>query len=265
MKEPGRTDAPPAAGPAGDRAPHRAGRSGVWGVVEVTGALGMGKLGAHRAQLFERHRPDRPLRPRTVRLAADIEPSPLFVRSPRSWRDAAGAHRGRLRLPRRPPAAARSGRDQHRALDRRGASYYESMGQNWERAAMIKARPSPATCRRARPSWRELVPFIWRKYLDFAAIADVHSIKRQIHDTSRPRRRSPSRATTSSSAAAASARSSSSPRRSSSSPAAAIPSCAVGRPSTRSPRSPQRLDHAGARDELPPAYGFLRGSSIACR
>ena len=31
-------------------------------------------------------------------------------------------------------------------------NYYESRGQNWERAAMIKARPSPATSRRARPS-----------------------------------------------------------------------------------------------------------------
>ena len=27
-----------------------------------------------------------------------------------------------------------------------------------------------------------LTPYIWRKYLDFAAIADIHSIKRQIHD-----------------------------------------------------------------------------------
>ena len=28
---------------------------------------------------------------------------------------------------------------------------------------------------------RELAPFIWRKYLDFAAIADIHAMKRQIH------------------------------------------------------------------------------------
>jgi glutamate-ammonia-ligase adenylyltransferase len=28
---------------------------------------------------------------------------------------------------------------------------------------------------------QELAPFVWRKYFDFAAIADVHSIKRQIH------------------------------------------------------------------------------------
>ena len=28
---------------------------------------------------------------------------------------------------------------------------------------------------------RELTPFVFRKYLDYAAIADIHSIKRQIH------------------------------------------------------------------------------------
>src|SRR5262249_54177028 len=28
---------------------------------------------------------------------------------------------------------------------------------------------------------KELVPFIWRKYLDYAAIADVHAMKRQMH------------------------------------------------------------------------------------
>src|SRR5690606_3319211 len=28
---------------------------------------------------------------------------------------------------------------------------------------------------------KELTPYVWRKYMDYAAIADVHSIKRQIH------------------------------------------------------------------------------------
>ena len=27
----------------------------------------------------------------------------------------------------------------------------------------------------------DLAPFIWRKYFDFASIADVHAMKRQIH------------------------------------------------------------------------------------
>ena len=35
--------------------------------------------------------------------------------------------------------------------------------------------------RSARPFLNELRPFIWRKYFDFASIADVHAMKRQIH------------------------------------------------------------------------------------
>jgi glutamate-ammonia-ligase adenylyltransferase len=60
-------------------------------------------------------------------------------------------------------------------------SYYESMGQNWERAAYIKARPVAGDIAAGEAFLKELAPFVWRKYFDFAAIADVHSIKRQIH------------------------------------------------------------------------------------
>lgn len=59
--------------------------------------------------------------------------------------------------------------------------YYESLGQNWERAALIKARPCAGDIQAGDSFLEEIVPFIWRKYLDFAAIADVQSIKRQIH------------------------------------------------------------------------------------
>ncbi|MCB1449974.1 MAG: bifunctional [glutamine synthetase] adenylyltransferase/[glutamine synthetase]-adenylyl-L-tyrosine phosphorylase [Nitratireductor sp.] len=59
--------------------------------------------------------------------------------------------------------------------------YYEAYGQNWERAAMIKARPVAGDLEAGRAVLNELAPFIWRKYLDYAAISDVHSIKRQIH------------------------------------------------------------------------------------
>ena len=59
--------------------------------------------------------------------------------------------------------------------------YYESRGQNWERAAMIKARPVAGDIAAGRAFLKELHPYVWRKYLDYAAIADVHSIKRQIH------------------------------------------------------------------------------------
>lgn len=60
-------------------------------------------------------------------------------------------------------------------------NYYESRGQNWERAAMIKARPVAGDLAAGAAFLKELQPYIWRKYMDFAAIADVHSIKRQIH------------------------------------------------------------------------------------
>lgn len=60
-------------------------------------------------------------------------------------------------------------------------SYYESLGQNWERAAMIKARPVAGDRAAGEAFLRELRPFVWRRHLDFAAVADIHSIKRQIN------------------------------------------------------------------------------------
>jgi glutamate-ammonia-ligase adenylyltransferase len=59
--------------------------------------------------------------------------------------------------------------------------YYESMGQNWERAAMIKARPVGGDRAAGDAFLAEIRPFVWRRHLDFAMMADIHSIKRQIH------------------------------------------------------------------------------------
>ena len=59
--------------------------------------------------------------------------------------------------------------------------YYEGTGQNWERAAMIKARPVAGDIEAGENFLRTLRPFVWRKNLDFAAIQDIHSIKRQIN------------------------------------------------------------------------------------
>ena len=58
-------------------------------------------------------------------------------------------------------------------------AYYESVGQNWERAAMIKARPVAGDRALGRDFLIHIRPFIWRKHLDFAAIQNIHSIKRQ--------------------------------------------------------------------------------------
>ncbi len=61
-----------------------------------------------------------------------------------------------------------------------GLQYYESRGQNWERAAMIKARAVAGDIEAGEAFLAELRPFVWRRYLDFAAIADIRAIKRQI-------------------------------------------------------------------------------------
>jgi [glutamine synthetase] adenylyltransferase / [glutamine synthetase]-adenylyl-L-tyrosine phosphorylase len=58
--------------------------------------------------------------------------------------------------------------------------YYQNLGQNWERAAFIKARAAAGDLEAGRAFLETLQPFIWRKHLDFAAVEDVHSIKRQI-------------------------------------------------------------------------------------
>ncbi|PHQ69060.1 MAG: bifunctional [glutamate--ammonia ligase]-adenylyl-L-tyrosine phosphorylase/[glutamate--ammonia-ligase] adenylyltransferase [Sneathiella sp.] len=59
--------------------------------------------------------------------------------------------------------------------------YYESQGQNWERAAMIKARPIAGDLEAGAELIRFLIPFVWRKSMDFAAIEDIQAIKSQIH------------------------------------------------------------------------------------
>jgi len=59
--------------------------------------------------------------------------------------------------------------------------YYERSGQNWERAALIKARPCAGDLATGQAALHALAPFIWRKHLDYAAVADVHAMKSQIH------------------------------------------------------------------------------------
>ncbi len=145
--------------------------------------LGMGKLGAGELNyssdidlivLFD---------PERARLAEPDEIGTFFVRLTRRLvrmlqeRTADGyVFRTDLRL--RPDPGSTP-----LALSTPGAfQYYESSGQNWERAAMIKARPVAGDLDAGAAFLAELTPFIWRKYLDYAAIADIHSIKRQIHD-----------------------------------------------------------------------------------
>jgi glutamate-ammonia-ligase adenylyltransferase len=59
-------------------------------------------------------------------------------------------------------------------------NYYQSLGQNWERAAFIKARPCAGDIPAGKAFLKSLEGFVWRRHLDYAAIEDIHAIKRRI-------------------------------------------------------------------------------------
>ena len=83
------------------------------------------------------------------------------------------AHHGRahgrgLRLPHRSAACAPIPASTPPAVSRLAAlAYYESAGQNWERAALIKARPVAGDRAAGAAFLAELTPFLWRKHLGF--------------------------------------------------------------------------------------------------
>jgi len=144
--------------------------------------LAMGKMGAFELNyssdidLIVLYDPAAPALP------ADAEPSTLYVRLTQRLvkllqeRTADGyVFRTDLRL-RPDPASTAVAISKAAAL-----SYYESVGQNWERAAMIKARACAGDISAGEAVLQDLAPFVWRKYLDFVALADVHAMKRQIN------------------------------------------------------------------------------------
>ena len=59
--------------------------------------------------------------------------------------------------------------------------YYGSMAQTWERSAMIKARQVAGDAESGAAFGEFLRQFVWRTGLDFAAIEDIHKVKRQIN------------------------------------------------------------------------------------
>ena len=64
---------------------------------------------------------------------------------------------------------------------RMAALYYESVGQNWERMVWIKARPVAGDIAAAERFQEMLTPFVWRRHMDYWAIADVQAVKRMIN------------------------------------------------------------------------------------
>ncbi|WJR80781.1 bifunctional [glutamine synthetase] adenylyltransferase/[glutamine synthetase]-adenylyl-L-tyrosine phosphorylase [Bradyrhizobium sp. NP1] len=114
-------------------------------------------------------------------LAPDIEPQPFFVRVTQGMARILQQRTGdgyvfRVDLRLRPdPASTQVAMSTDAALH-----YYEREGRTWERAAMIKARPCAGDLVAGEAMIGEIAPFVWRKHLDFAALADVHDMKRQM-------------------------------------------------------------------------------------
>jgi [glutamine synthetase] adenylyltransferase / [glutamine synthetase]-adenylyl-L-tyrosine phosphorylase len=118
---------------------------------------------------------------RASTLAPDIEPQPFFVRVTQALARLLQQRTGegyvfRVDLRLRPdPASTQVAISIDSALH-----YYEREGRTWERAAMIKARPCAGDTKAGEALVADLAPFVWRKHLDFAALADVHDMKRQM-------------------------------------------------------------------------------------
>jgi glutamate-ammonia-ligase adenylyltransferase len=114
-------------------------------------------------------------------LAPDIEPQPFFVRVTQALARLLQQRTGdgyvfRVDLRLRPdPASTQVAMSIEAALH-----YYEREGRTWERAAMIKARPCAGDAKAGEALLADIAPFVWRKHLDFAALADVHDMKRRM-------------------------------------------------------------------------------------
>jgi glutamate-ammonia-ligase adenylyltransferase len=119
--------------------------------------------------------------PAATALVPDIEPAPFFVRVTQALARLLQQRSGdgyvfRVDLRLRPdPASTQVAMSIEAALH-----YYEREGRTWERAAMIKARPCAGDTKAGEALVAELSPFVWRRHLDFAALADVHDMKRQM-------------------------------------------------------------------------------------
>jgi len=59
-------------------------------------------------------------------------------------------------------------------------TYYQSMAETWERAAMIKARISAGDITAGEDFLHRIRHFVWRRHIDFAAVQDIHAIKDRI-------------------------------------------------------------------------------------
>jgi [glutamine synthetase] adenylyltransferase / [glutamine synthetase]-adenylyl-L-tyrosine phosphorylase len=144
--------------------------------------LAMGKMGAHELNFSSDIDLIVFFDPAVGKLPPNMERAEFYIRVTRDLmrllqeRTADGyVFRVDLRL-RPDPSSTQIAISTDAALD-----YYEGRGQNWERAALIKARPGAGDRSAGEKFIHNLSPFVWRKYLDYATVADVHAMKQQIH------------------------------------------------------------------------------------
>jgi len=188
--------------------------AGAWSLEEVTARLsGFADSAIDRAvaAAFAERYPDEPVRGLTVlalgkhgsselNYSSDIDPILLFDPDtvPHSTREE--PEEAALRLAKR-VVALLSDRDEHGYVFRvdlrlrpspevtpiilpvdAAISYYESMALGWEQAAFIRARACAGDIALGQSFLNTIRPFIWRRSLDFGAIAGITDITRRIRD-----------------------------------------------------------------------------------
>lgn len=60
--------------------------------------------------------------------------------------------------------------------------YYQSQALAWERSAFVRARAAAGDLRLGREFLAEIEPFIWRRSLDYSALADIREVSHRIRD-----------------------------------------------------------------------------------
>lgn len=66
--------------------------------------------------------------------------------------------------------------------------YYQNHGRDWERYALIKARPVAGDITAGEALLAQLTPFVYRRYLDFNAITALRELKNKIAEDAAARR-----------------------------------------------------------------------------
>src|SRR5258708_4863909 len=136
-------------------------------------ALAMGKMGAGELNFSSDIDLIVFFDPAAPTLAPDIEPAPFFVRVTQGMTRLLQQRTGdgyvfRVDLRLRPdPSSTQVAISTDSALH-----YYEREGRTWERAAMIKARPCAGDARAGEALLADIPPFVLRRHLAFAALAD---------------------------------------------------------------------------------------------